>query len=61
VFLTAEGTKDNLTAAICLGACDFIVKPIDADILRKKMASNLKHFMIRRRLRDMPAIGGSVH
>ncbi|MCL2210234.1 MAG: response regulator [Treponema sp.] len=42
IFLTSEGTADNLTAAIRLGACDYIVKPFEPDILREKIAMHLK-------------------
>ena len=38
VFLTSEGTFDNVTAAFALGASDFIVKPFNPDVLRKKIA-----------------------
>ena len=38
VFLTSESTIDNLTAALSLGACDFIVKPFNPDALRAKIA-----------------------
>lgn len=38
VFLTSEGTFDNVTAALALGASDFIVKPFNPDILREKVA-----------------------
>jgi len=31
IFLTSEGTVDNITAAIGLGACDFIVKPFNPE------------------------------
>ena len=40
IFLTSEGTIDNLTAAVGLGACDFIVKPFTSEILHEKI---LKH------------------
>ena len=38
IFLTSEGTIDNLSSAIALGASDFIVKPFNPDVLREKIA-----------------------
>ncbi|MCL2057464.1 MAG: response regulator [Oscillospiraceae bacterium] len=38
VFLTSEGTVDNVTAALALGASDFIVKPFNPGALREKIA-----------------------
>jgi len=44
VFLTSAGTIDTLNAAIELGANDFIVKPVDMDVLREKVARHIiKH------------------
>jgi len=41
IYLTSHGTIDNLTAALALGASDFVVKPFDADILREKIAKHI--------------------
>jgi DNA-binding response OmpR family regulator len=42
VFLTAEGTVDHLTAAMHMGASDFIVKPFNAKALREKIDSYIQ-------------------
>jgi PleD family two-component response regulator len=39
LFLTSEGTIDHLTAAMNMGASDFIVKPFNAKALREKIAT----------------------
>jgi len=41
IFLTSEGTIDNLTAAVGLGACDFIVKPFNADVLLERISKHI--------------------
>jgi CheY-like chemotaxis protein len=41
VFLTSEGTTDTVSAAFTLGACDFIVKPFQANILREKVTKHI--------------------
>jgi DNA-binding response OmpR family regulator len=41
IFLTGEGTIENINAAIELGACDFIVKPFERYVIRKKVAKHL--------------------
>jgi len=41
IFLTSIGTVDNVTAAIALGASDFIVKPFNPESLREKVARHI--------------------
>ena len=41
IFLTSAGTVDNISTAIALGACDFMVKPFNPDALRKKIAKHI--------------------
>ena len=41
VFLTADGTMDNVTAAHMLGIRDYIVKPFKAEILREKVGKHI--------------------
>jgi len=41
IFLTSERTIDHVTAAVGLGACDFIVKPFKVDVLREKIAKHI--------------------
>jgi DNA-binding response OmpR family regulator len=53
IFLTSEKSMDHLTVAISLGACDYIVKPIDEVILHKKIAKHLSDFLIKRRIRAL--------
>jgi len=50
IFLTGEGTIDNFSVAMTLGASDFLVKPIDETMLRDKVNQQLKDFVMRRRL-----------
>jgi len=53
LFLTAEGTKDNLFASITVGASDFLVKPIDELVLREKIWLYLENYLARRRVREI--------
>jgi PleD family two-component response regulator len=41
IFLTSIGTLDNVTAALALGASDFVVKPFDPEILREKISKHI--------------------
>jgi len=52
VFLTSEGTIDNVSVATNIGASGFIVKPIDEVILKEKIASVLSDYIARRRIRS---------
>ena len=53
VFLTAEGKNDAVFAAMGLGVRDFIIKPVDDNILREKIALHIKGFMTLRRIRTI--------
>ena len=37
IYLTSIGTKDTVVSALALGACDFVVKPFNADKLLEKI------------------------
>jgi len=41
IFLTAMGTPHHVKAAVSLGACDFAVKPLNAELLREKVAKHI--------------------
>jgi CheY-like chemotaxis protein len=41
IFLTSIGTIENVSTALALGACDFVVKPFKPDILREKIAKHI--------------------
>jgi len=51
IFLTSEGTMDNVYIALENGAIDFLVKPIDEQILRTKLEQHLKDYMTLRQIR----------
>ncbi|MDR2531874.1 MAG: response regulator [Oscillospiraceae bacterium] len=51
IFLTSDGTIDNLSVAFNLGASDFMVKPINEALLRERIAKHLEGYMMRRRIR----------
>ncbi|MCL2002965.1 MAG: response regulator [Oscillospiraceae bacterium] len=42
IFLTSEGTTDHLTAAIHLGASDFLVKPFETRALHEKVEKHIR-------------------
>jgi len=41
IFLTSEGTIDNISGAVMLGACDFIVKPVQPGVLQERIARHI--------------------
>jgi CheY-like chemotaxis protein len=41
IFLTATGTNTSVLKALKLGACDYLVKPIKAKLLRQKVAAHI--------------------
>ena len=45
VFLTSARTIDNVTAALALGASDFVAKPFNPDVLREK----IKKYIVRKK------------
>jgi len=53
IFLTSEGTVDHISTAVYMGVCDYIVKPINKEVLREKIALHLTDFIKRRRLRSL--------
>jgi len=53
VFVTSEGSIENISMAMQLGACDYIIKPIDEAILLNKAELHLTDFILRRRVRDL--------
>jgi len=52
IFLTSEGTIDNVSVATSIGATGFIVKPIDEVILHEKVSAALVDYILRRRIRS---------
>lgn len=55
IFITAEGTINQISTAIRFGACDFIVKPINEEILREKAALHTVDFLVKRHMRSFDA------
>jgi len=52
IFLTSEGTIDNVSVATTIGAAGFIVKPINEAVLREKVEAVLADYILRRRVRS---------
>ncbi|MCL2082021.1 MAG: response regulator [Oscillospiraceae bacterium] len=53
VFLTSEGTVDHVSVALGVGANDFLVKPIDEEVLRQKVALHLRDYKALRLIRTL--------
>jgi two-component system cell cycle response regulator len=53
IFLTSDGTFDNISAAIGFGAIDFMIKPVDVLVLREKIEKHTKDFILYRRIRKV--------
>ena len=53
IFLTSDGIADNVYAATSIGASDFLVKPINEDLFREKVAKHLHGYVMRRRMRTL--------
>ena len=41
IFLTSDGSIDNVTSALALGALDFVVKPFKPDNLKEKISRHI--------------------
>jgi len=41
IFLTSEGRIENISGAVILGACDFIVKPVQRSVLRERVSKHI--------------------
>lgn len=53
IFVTSDGTVDNVFVAQSHNASDFIVKPVDEDILCEKVAQHLSGFIMKRRIGEL--------
>jgi CheY-like chemotaxis protein len=42
IFLTAAGTMEHIKTAVSLGSCDYVVKPVNNEILMRKIAKHIK-------------------
>ena len=51
MYLTSERNPDTVFVAYSHGACDFMIKPIDKDVLHEKLAHHTRDFLLQRRIR----------
>ena len=52
MFLTSDSRSENIRNAVALGACDYIVKPVDDEVLCNKVATQIKNYAALRILRE---------
>ncbi|MCL2108860.1 MAG: response regulator [Oscillospiraceae bacterium] len=52
IFLTSDSSTENISAAIGHGASDYILKPLNADVLHERIAFHLRGFVMKRRIRE---------
>jgi YesN/AraC family two-component response regulator len=48
IFLTAKGNPDNQLEGIQLGAIDYLIKPVDIDILKSKIDNHIRIIRLNR-------------
>jgi len=53
IFLTSEVENSTVSAALGLGVGDYILKPINVDLLRDRIAAHAKNYIGLRRLRSV--------
>ena len=53
IFLSSEMGNDTVFTALGLGAGDYIIKPVEDDVLREKVSVHLKNFIGLRRIRSI--------
>jgi PleD family two-component response regulator len=53
IFLTSESSMDHINVAVGLGACDYIIKPINESIFLEKVAKGLRNYKIIRHIRSL--------
>ena len=52
-FLTSENSIDHISVSVHLGVCEYIIKPIDEEIITTKIEKHMEGYMLRRRMREL--------